>query len=58
MNKFKRTFIPSFTWSSRTPLLHCIPTIKITTNTYKNDYRTYLLSILGTNSNLAINIRW
>lgn len=46
MNKFERTFIPSFTWSSRTPLLHCVPTIKITTNSYKNDYRTYLLSIL------------
>ncbi len=46
MNKFRRRFIPSFTWSSSTPLLHCIPTIKMTTNTYENDYRTYLLSIL------------
>ena len=46
MNKFKRIFIPSFTWSSRTPLLHCVPKTKITTNSYENDYRTYLLSIL------------
>jgi len=46
MNKFRRIFIPSFTWSSRTPLLHYVSTIKMTTNSYKNDYRTYLLSIL------------
>ena len=51
MNKFRRIFIPSFTWSSRTPLLHCVPTIKITTNSYKNDYRTNLLNILRGENN-------
>ena len=53
MNKFVRTFIPSFTWSSRTPLLHCVPTIKMTTNSDKNDYKTYLLTLLGGEVNEA-----